>query len=66
MSWLLASGGQSIGASALISGLHTICKSLKFIKKDFLGGTVDKNVLANLSDMGLIPGLGRFHMPRSN
>ena len=32
---------------------------------DFLG-TVDKNLLANAGDTGLIPGLERFHMPRSN
>ena len=30
--------------------------------EDFLGGTVDKNLSANAGDMGLIPGLGRFHM----
>ena len=26
------------------------------------GGPVDKNLPANAADMGLIPGLGRFHM----
>ena len=29
---------------------------------DLLGGTVDKNLLANARDTGSIPGLGRFHM----
>ena len=34
--------------------------------KDFPGGTVDKNPPANAGDKGSIPGLGRFHIPRSN
>ena len=34
--------------------------------EDFPGGAVDKNQLANMGDMGSIPGSGRFHMPRSN
>ena len=45
--------------------------------QDFSGGIVDKNPLAkkkkkkkkplaNAGDMGLIPSLGRFHMPWSN
>ena len=33
---------------------------------DFFGGTVVKNLPASAGDMGLIPGLGRSHMPRSN
>ena len=33
---------------------------------DFPGGTVDKNPPANAGDMGLVPGLGRFHMLWSN
>ena len=28
----------------------------------FPGGSVKKNLPANAGDMGLIPGLGRFHM----
>ena len=32
---------------------------------DFLG-TVDKNPPANAGDKGLIPGVGRFHVPQSN
>ena len=32
----------------------------------FPGGTVVKNLPANAGDMGSSPGLGRFHMPRSN
>ena len=31
---------------------------LKKYLKDFSGGTVDKNPLANAGDMGLIPGRG--------
>ena len=34
--------------------------------RDFPGGTMDKNLPANTGDTGLIPGLGRFHMPRGN
>ena len=33
---------------------------------DFPGGTVGKKPPANAEDVGSIPGLGRFHMPRSN
>ena len=35
-------------------------------EKDFPSGTEDKNPLANAGDMGLIPGLGGFHMLWSN
>ena len=34
--------------------------------KDFPGGAVVKNPPANAGDTGLIPGLGRPHMPQSN
>ena len=33
---------------------------------DFPGGAVVKNLPTNAGDTGLIPGLGRSHMPRSN
>ena len=33
---------------------------------DFPGGSVVKNPPANAGDMGLSPGLGRFHMLQSN
>ena len=33
---------------------------------EFLGCTVDKNPPANAGDTGLIPGLGKFHMPWSS
>ena len=33
---------------------------------DFPGDTVVKNPLANVGDMGSIPGPGRSHMPQSN
>ena len=32
---------------------------------DFPGGAVVKNPPANAGDMGLSPGPGRFHIPRS-
>ena len=34
--------------------------------KDFPGGPVVENLPAKTGDMGTIPGLGRFHMPRGN
>ena len=33
---------------------------------DFPGGPADKNSSASEGGMGLIPGLGRFHMPWGN
>ena len=38
----------------------------KIILSDFPGGPVVKNLSANVGNSGLIPGLGRSHMPRSN
>ena len=35
-------------------------------QEDFSGGAVFKNPPANAGDTGLIPGLGRSHMPQSN
>ena len=35
-------------------------------KKKFPGGIVDENLPANAGDSSLIPGLGRFHMPRNS
>ena len=35
-------------------------------ERDFPGGPVVRSLPANAGDMGLIPGLGRFHMPQSN
>ena len=41
-----------------------------FVKKSKLqgypGGPVVKNLPGNAGDTGLMPGLGRFHMPRGN
>ena len=34
--------------------------------QDFPGGPAVKNPLANAGDMGLIPDLGRFHIPRGS
>ena len=35
-------------------------------RRDFPGGTVDKNPPASAGDMGSIPDLGRVHMPQSS
>ena len=40
--------------------------TIRKLKRDFLGGTVDRNLSANIGDMGSIPGLGRSYMLRSN
>ena len=34
--------------------------------QDFPGGPVVKSLPASVGDLGLIPGLGRYHMPRGN
>ena len=36
------------------------------LEEGFPGGTVVKSPPANAGDMGLSPGLGRSHMPRSS
>ena len=37
--------------------------TLQTLPLNVSGGEVDKNPPANVGDMGLIPGPGRFHMP---
>ena len=44
----------------------SISKTKSGRHRDFPVGTVVKNLPANAGDMGLIPGPGRSHMPRSN
>ena len=39
---------------------------MEILLLDFPGGPVVKNPPANAGDAGLIPGLGRFHMPQDN
>ena len=41
-------------------------KEVKKIRMDFPGGSVVNNSPANAGDMGLIPDLGRSHMPQGN
>ena len=38
----------------------------KTLTLGFPGGTVVENLPANAGDTGSSPGLGRYHMPRSN
>ena len=48
---------------------HAMQPKKKYIKKiisGFPGGAVVENLLANAGNTGSSPGLGRFHMPRSN
>ena len=49
-----------------VGGFCLIFFNLKYEARDFPGGAVVKNLPANTGDMGLSPGLGRSHMPRSN
>ena len=77
MSWLFTSSGQSIrvlaSASVLpmniqcwfllgLTGLISLLSKRLSGLQDFPGGLVVKNPPANVGDLGLIPGLGRFHM----
>ena len=39
---------------------------IKSSNLDFPGGPVVKNLPTNAGDKGLIPGLGRFHMPQGS
>ena len=41
-------------------------QNLKYDPMDFPGGSVVKNLPANAGNTGLIPFLGRFHMPQNN
>ena len=46
---------------------HTDIHTFKIQQnRDFLGGTVVKNLPANAGDTGSSPGPGRSHMPQSN
>ena len=56
-----------------LNGKTTVCaykgmplQPFKRWHTDFPGGAVIKNPPANAGDMGLNPGPGRSHMPRSN
>ena len=42
------------------------CRNKSKITREFPDGTVDKNLPADAGDMGLTPGLGGFHVTRSN
>ena len=44
--------------------IQTVC--FKKTNRGFPGGAVVENLTANAGDMGLSPGLGGSHMPRSN
>ena len=53
----------------------SLCNVLTYLKnnffcikilKDFPGGTVDRNALANAGNIGSVPGPGRFHIPWGN
>ena len=46
--------------------LILIIRNFKSDEKDFSGCPVLKNLLANVGDTALIPGLGKFHMLQGN
>ena len=54
----------------LLLGRKAMTNQRQHIQKQryqvFLGGSVVKNLPANVEDMNLIPAAGRFHMPWSN
>ena len=54
---------MEFSASVSPQGLRDANKNIRF---GLLGGSVVKSPPANAGDMGLIPGLGRSHMQRSN
>ena len=50
-----------------LSGKGIVCYVSKYCPAwDFPGGPVVKNLPVNAGGMGLIPGLGRSHMPQGN
>ena len=57
-------GGQRIYRNSVYF-LPNVVVTLKLLQ-DFRGGAEDKNLPANAGDSESIPGLGRFHIPRSN
>ena len=56
----------SAGRGALEMEVLQWLHPLKTTARDFPGGPAVKNLSVNIGDTGLIPGLGRFHMPQSN
>ena len=54
-----------IDCSLLSSSVHGIFQA-RILEWDFPGGRVGKNLPASVGNMGLIIGLGRFHMPQRN
>ena len=46
----------------MVCFIQTSMMVIKTVVLDFPGGVVDRNLSANAGDMGLISGLGRFHM----
>ena len=49
-----------------VADLHLMCEIKKTNPPDFPGGPVVKNWPWNAGDTGLVPCLGRSHMPWSN
>ena len=45
---------------------HVHIAIFKMDNQDFPGGPVVKNLPANAGDMGLMPGMGRFHILQSS
>ena len=68
MSWLFASGGQSIGTSALVLPMNIqdwFCLGLTGLILDFPGGSDSKEYAYNAGDPGSIPRLGRSSRERN-
>ena len=66
---LQGSGIQSLGRELRSHKQHDVIKKkilLIKLKKNFLGGPVVKNPPTHARAVGLIPALGRLHMPRGS
>ena len=62
-------GGTESFSNNVCSGaiyIYTHIYTHTHILQGFPGGIMDENLPANAGDSGLIPGLGRFHMPRNS
>ena len=59
-------GGRSLGKSVDFQTVSHLGALRYYPREDFPGGTVVKNLPANVGDMGSSPGPGRSHLPRSN
>jgi len=63
IAWLLQKTSKQANSRLNVS--DETLGSLRMYYGDFPDGPVVKNLPANAGDVGLIPNLGRFHMPQA-